>query len=53
MEAQAPNKRLERSRGRILGSPRVDDLDKSASLDVDATPRRSTSTLGPIHLTSD
>ena len=30
---------------------RIDDWDKSASLDVDATPRRSTSSLGPMILT--
>jgi hypothetical protein len=42
------NNRFERSRGRVFGEPRewIDDLDKSASLDIDAAPRRSTSSLG-------
>jgi hypothetical protein len=42
----ASNNRLERAR-RIFGKPRrdVDDVDKSASLFDNATPRRSTSSL--------
>jgi ribonuclease inhibitor len=42
-----PNNRFERSRGVVFGEPRrrVDDLDKAVSLGVNATPRRSTSSL--------
>jgi hypothetical protein len=42
-----PNNRLERSRGLHLrwATEGIDDLDKSVSFDVDAIPRRSTSSL--------
>jgi hypothetical protein len=44
---QSPNNRFERSRGRLrCAREGVDDWDKAASLGVNATPRRSTSSLG-------
>jgi hypothetical protein len=45
-----PNNRFERSRGSRLrwAKEGVDDLDKSVSFIANATPRRSTSSLGPV-----
>jgi hypothetical protein len=45
---------MERLRGHIFGEPRrVDDLDKSASIDPSTTPRRSTSSLDDVVQSSE